>query len=185
MNICSPETKCIFRNTISLDATDHMLNAYPYLGYCTILYLFLICERAMLWFLFRLFDAYTSDAKSLKTHILIQDTSRRKDIPCVIGQSFVVPLPFIRDTQETNATILLDDQNVLDNMTLFLSTVIQGLFIIVQWPIYWSLTAVMDKRGASFSEAPSSVSAEIGTSSVRSGRQPAHSRASFRIGCKR
>lgn len=185
MNMCSPQAQLVFRNAIAFDAADNVFNAHTYPRYCTVLFLFFIRQFAVFWFLFGLLDDHISNAKSLKAHILINNAAHRKGIAHVIGQSFIMPFPFIRGTEKTNTTIMLNNQNILDTMALFLSTIIQMLLIIIPWPIYWSLTAVMDKRGASFSGVCSSVSADSCVTAVRSGRQPAHSRAPFRMGCNR
>lgn len=147
MNMLSPQARLVLHNAIAFDTADNVFNAHTYAGYCTILFLFVIRECAVFWFLFGLFDDYVSDATSLKAHILIDDAAFGEAIVHVIGQSFIIPCSFIRGTEKINAIIVLNDQNMLNDVTFSLSTVVQLLLIIVQWPMYWSLTTVMDKRG--------------------------------------
>lgn len=97
-----------------------------------------------------LLHQHTCDRKALKAQVLIQMTPRRQAIGLFISETFIMPFPFIGRTEETNMTIVVNEHEIFDGVTLFLAAVVERLFIRVAWPIYASFRAIVEKRERSF-----------------------------------
>lgn len=80
-------------------------------------------------FLGRLLDQDVDDCEPLKAHVLIQAAADRELVRFLIHQCFIMPLARIGRTQKPDDTSSVNQENVLDGMTLLLATVIFGLFI--------------------------------------------------------
>jgi hypothetical protein len=85
--------------------------------------------------------------KALKSQILIEVTPAWQGIMGEIREAFVMFLAFDRVTQEANVTGLIDHEEVVDRVALFLATGVFVLFLGIARTVDWSLRAIMPKRG--------------------------------------
>lgn len=58
-----------------------------------------------------------------------------------------MPLPRVGGTQKSNATIVVDEQDVLDGVTFLFSAVVFLLLIRVYWSLDGPFGTIMIKRG--------------------------------------
>jgi hypothetical protein len=84
---------------------------------------------------------------SLEAHILIEITPRGEGITFQFREAFIIGLPFIRGTQETNLTGRIDYQEVFDRVALLLAAVEFLLVLGIGGAMDWSLSTIMPKRG--------------------------------------
>jgi hypothetical protein len=146
MHMFSPEPQLVFDNAITFHTTYDMFDTYTYPIDTSIFLLFFRCQLSSAWLFLRLPDDDACYRKALKSHVLIEDTLRRKYVRFIISQTFIVPFSFIRCTETTNETSIVNDENILYSMMFLLATIVQPLVIGVIWPIYWSFRAVMTEK---------------------------------------
>ena len=107
-------------------------------------------QCSTLRFLHRLPHLYTCYRKPLEPSILVQAASFWQDIPFIINQCLVMPLSRKCVAQKANATLLVDQYDVLDRVTLLLSTVVFALLIVPQRSLDRAFGAIMIKKGTSY-----------------------------------
>ena len=159
-----PIAQLVFDDPTALHTAHRMLDPHLLARYTTIVLLLLRSQLSTTWLLCWLLNQDSLRCKPLKSHVLIQHTSRRKKVHFFIHKRFVMPSSGIRPTQKVDLALVIDQQNVLDRIALLLATVILSLFI----PIYWALDrafgAIMIKKGM-----PSSL--ELPFSSISAARR--------------
>ncbi len=143
-----PVAHFLLDNATALHTAHRMLNPHLLARNPTIIFLLLRCQFATAWFLCRLLHTDVRYCKSLKSHILIQDTPSRQRVRFIIDNRFLMPFPSMCATQKPHHTVCINQQDVFDRMTSFLSTVIFGLFIRIYWPLDGTFGAIMIKKGA-------------------------------------
>jgi hypothetical protein len=84
---------------------------------------------------------------ALQPHVLIETTALWEGIAFQRGQAFLIRLPFIRGTQETTLTSLLDHEEVFARLALLLATVVGLLVLGIDGAVERSLQTLMPKRG--------------------------------------
>ena len=151
----SPVAQFLLDDTTALHAAHRMLNSHLFACDAAILHLLLRCQFTTTWFLGRLLDRHVLDGKSLKSHVLIQDTSSRQDIRFIVNNRFVMPLPSIGSTQKANVAVFINQEDILDRVTLLLSTIILILLISIYGPLNGAFRTIMIKKGAPSSVEPS------------------------------
>jgi hypothetical protein len=87
------------------------------------------------------------ESKTLEAHILIEATAVWQAIAFQIRDTFIMHLPFIRGTQEADATGLIDHEEVLDRVALLLATIMVVLFLWIFGAVDGSFSTIMPKRG--------------------------------------
>ena len=196
----SPQTQLVFHDTAALDPTDCMLDPHSNTIDATIFILLFICQFSSTRLFPWLHNHYTIDFKALKAHILIQRTSWWKLIVKAISCPFIMTCPFPGCSQAPHATMLVDDNDVLDRMVSFLPAIIPFLFVWITWSIYRPLGSIMEKKGVDCSA--SSLSVRVSVPLVRSsfigavppaksmrisrfGMSPVRANARLSTGCKR
>src|SRR4028119_1886912 len=201
MDLLSPQSQLIFHDPAALDPTDRMLDPHSNTIDATISVLLFICQpsstRLFLW----LQNHDAVDVKALKSHILIQGTSWWKMIAFTISCPFIMTRSFPGFSQTPHATMLINNDDVLDCVIFLLAAVIPFLFFWVTWSIYRSFCSVMDKKGRGCSVspplnedvplplAPSSFVEELTSANAmrmsRCGISPVCANARLRTGCSR
>ena len=107
---------------------------------------------------------------ALEPHVLIETTALWEGIAFQLSQAFIIRLPFIGGTQETNMTSLLDHEEVFDRMALLLAAVVVLLVLWIGGAVDRSLRTIMPKRGdVGMPFARSVVSKAAKSSAVRAG----------------
>lgn len=182
----SPESKLVFDNPIAFYTPNDMFNTHTYLIDPSIFFLFFARQLAAARLFLRLYDSYACYRKALKSQVLIQDTLFRKCIGFIISQPFIVPFPFICCSQTTDSTGVVNDDNILYRMLFFLSTIVQALFVGIEWSIYWAFCAVVEeKRDISVPSACFSVTVARSTTMPRCGSDPMRSNVRLSTACSR
>ncbi len=201
MNMLSPQTQLVLHDTTALDPADRMLDPHSDAINATIVFLFFRGQRSTTRLFLRLDDHKTINIKSLKAHVLIQRTSWWKMVAFTISCPFIMTRSFPGFAQTPHATMLIDDDDVLDCVVFLLAAIIPFLFFWVTWPIYRSLCSVMDTKGRRCSEAstltegislplvpPSFIEPLTSANSMRMSRcgiSPFCANARLRTGCNR
>ncbi len=94
-------------------------------------------------------DLNVHDSKALKAQVLIQDTLRWQHISFVVGETLVMPAPFVRGTQKTDLAIGGNQDEVLERVAFFLDTVLEALLVRVTGTVDGTLGAIKQKRDGS------------------------------------
>ena len=147
MNMPPPQTQLVFHDTTALDPANRMLDPYSDAIDATIVFLFFRGQCATTRLFLRLHDHNTVDSKTLKAHVLIQRTSWWKMIAFTISCPFIMTRSFPRFAQAPHATMLIDNDDVLDCVVFLLTTIIPFLFFWITWPIYRAFCSIVDKKG--------------------------------------
>ena len=98
-------------------------------------------------FLLRLDDGDPVEEKALEAHILVEATALWQSLALQFSQVFIGCLPFRRGTQEADVTGLIDHEEVLDRVALFLATVVFRLSFWIGWAMDRAFGTIMPKRG--------------------------------------
>jgi hypothetical protein len=113
----------------------------------------------------------TSSATLKLEHRVIEITSRWEGITFQFREAFIIGLPFIRGTQETNLTGLIDYQEVFERVALLLAAVEFLLVLGIGGAMDWSLSTIMPKRGGSGATfVRCAASSSVKSPAVRAGR---------------
>ena len=137
-------------------------------------------------FFLRLDHGDTVEDKALEAHILVEATAVGQGIALQLSQAFIIRLPFIRGTQETNLTGLINYEEVFDRMAFLLAAVVVLLILWIGWAVDRSLRTIMPKRGDKgppFARFAASITAK--SSAVRAGRSSWRAKAQFNTVCRR
>jgi hypothetical protein len=113
------------------------------------------------WLFMRLLDVHIGHRKPLKAQILIEDAVRWQGIPFIIRKAFVVPAPFIRRTEEPDAAIGGNQDEVFERVALFLSAVVEGLLMRIARAIDRAFGAIVEKRDGASALANAAVCASL------------------------
>ena len=127
-------------------------------------------EFTLTWLFLRLNDRDPVKHKALEPHILMEVTPAREGITRQLREVFVLCLAFHGVTQEADVTGLIDDQQVVDRVTLLLAAVVVLLVLWIDGAMDRSLSAIMPKRGGkgtSFVRLAASITAK--SSALRAG----------------
>ena len=123
-----PIAHLLFDDPAALHTAHRLLNPHLLARYPMILCILLNCQFSTTRFLCWLLDQDVLNCKSLKSYVLVQHTSGRKHIRFIIHKRFIMPFSSIRPTQKPYLTGRIDQQNVLDRVTLLLAAVILLFF---------------------------------------------------------
>ena len=105
------------------------------------------CEFSLPRFLLGLDNRDVGQDKSLEAQILIETTAGGQAIALQLRQAFIIGLPFIRGTQETDVTAFIAHKEVLDRVALLLAAVVFLLLFGIPRAMDGSLRTIMPKRG--------------------------------------
>lgn len=165
-----PVAHLVLHDPTALHTAHRMLDAHFLARHTMIRSLLLNCQLSATRFLCWLLNDDVFNHKSLKSHVLIEDTSSRKIIHCIVHNRFLMPFPSIRLAQEPNLAARINQENILDSMALLLSAVILILFVSVYWTLDGAFRTIMIKKGTPSLGEPSfsaiSVARRAGTTSM-------------------
>ena len=113
----------------ALHTAHRVLNAHLFARDALVVLFLLRRQRSATRLLRWLFDLHSLNPKALKAHILVEHASCWKHVDFIIHQRLVMPFSCICRTQEADLAGLVDQQNVLDRMTLLLAAVELLLFV--------------------------------------------------------
>jgi hypothetical protein len=142
-----PVADFVFDDAAALHAAHRVLNPHFLARNALILCFLRIRQFTATRFLRWLLDDDVRYGKALKSHVLIQDTSRRQLVRFIVDNRFLVPLSGICRTQVANTTLLVNQENILDGMAFLLSAVIFRLLISSYWSLNWTFRSVVIKKG--------------------------------------
>ena len=143
-----PGAEFVFHDPAALHPTERMLNPHFLARNPTVLFFLFQGKLAAAGFLGRLAHRHRCDGKSLKSHVLIENTFRRQSIGFIISNRFLVPFSCMRWAQVLNDACRPNQQNILDRVTFLLVTVLVLLFIGVYRSLDRTFGTIMGKRGA-------------------------------------
>jgi hypothetical protein len=113
----------------ALHTAHRVLNAHLFARDAPVGFFLLLRQSSASRLLAWLRNHHALDRKALKAHILVEHASCWKHIHFLIHQRLVMPFSCICRTQEADLAGLVDQQNVLDRVTLLLAAVILLLFV--------------------------------------------------------
>jgi hypothetical protein len=170
-NAILPEADVVFHHPIALHPTDRVFNPDSDGRNHAIAGLLRWREFPTKGFFLGLHDRQPLTRLPLEAHILIEITSRWEGITFQFREAFLIDLPFISGTQETNLTGLIDDQEVFDGVALLLAAVEFLLVLGIGGAMDRSLRTIMPKRGASGATfLRGAARSVVKSSAVRAGR---------------
>jgi hypothetical protein len=134
-------------DAIDFHASDSVLNLDSNGRNPSVFRFFVARQLTFRRLLFRLEDRHTWQGKPLERAVLCQMTALRQLIPCLVGNSLVVRLPFICCAQEPHITRFIDQQYVFEGVIFAFTAVIDFLLLVIEWTRYGSFGAIVIKRG--------------------------------------
>src|SRR5215510_967019 len=143
-----PHPDRLFEPTAAFDAAVDMFDAHPSPSDFAIAGFLLWCQLFPTWLLRRLDDRHALQREGLKAQVLQQVTPRRPRLWRRVGNPFVLDTALMGLTQEKNAQSPIEQQQVLEPMSLFLAAITRCLFHRIVGARHGALGAVMTKRGA-------------------------------------
>ena len=173
-------------DTIDFHTANTVLDQYPDVRYPLVVGFFVIGQCSVAWLLLGLEDDHARQRKALKATILSKHAPLWQRIPSLIGNPFIMGLPFIRRAQEPDRAPRIHHQHVFDRMVFLFATVVDFLFIGVFWPCYRSFGAVMAKKGGASGSrsAVSTCNWAANSAAVRAGSKLRLAKAAFRMSSK-
>ncbi len=147
-NAVLPQPDGLFEHPATFDAAIDLFDAPPSPSELSIGRFLGSRQRFPTRLLRRLEDAHPLQCERLETQVLQQLAPRRQRIRRRIGHMLVMNTPRMGLTQEENAQGLIDQEEVLQHVALFLAAIARFLLSRVVGARDGSLGAVMTKRGA-------------------------------------
>ncbi len=118
------------------------------------------------------------DGQALKAQVLIQDTLWRQHIRFVVGETLIVPAPFVGGAQKADLAIGGNQDEVFERVAFFLTTEVEALFVWVAGSVDGAFGAIMEKRDGSSGADSGAASSSVSLSAAeRWGRCPARANA--------
>ena len=148
-----PVADFVLHDAAPLHAAHRMLNPHFFACNTTVLFFLRHGEFPSPWLLRWLPDRHRRDRKSLKPHVLIEDTVRRQYIRFVVNDGFFMPFSCMRRAQVLDSTACSNQQDIFYGVAFLLATVIFLLFIRIYRSLDWAFGAIMVKKGV-LSEIP-------------------------------
>jgi hypothetical protein len=141
------ETDFVFHDPIAFHPTDRMFNTDSDRRDPSIGGSLRRREFTPTGFFLGLDDRDPSQDEPLEAHILVEITPKRQGIARQLREAFIMGFAFIGRTQEANVTALIDHEQVLERVALFLATVVFLLVLGISRAVDRSFSAIMPKRG--------------------------------------
>ncbi len=118
------------------------------------------------------------DGQALKAQVLIQETIWRQHIRFVVGETLIVPAPFVRGAQKADLAIGGNQDKVFERVAFFLAPEVEALFVRVTGSVDGAFGAIMEKRdGSSGADRGAAHSGVSPSAAARWGRCPASANA--------
>jgi hypothetical protein len=125
----TPVAQLVLDHPTPLHTAHRVLNAHLLTRNAPVGFFLLLRQSSASRLLAWLRNHHALDRKALKAHILVEHASCWKHVDFIIHQRLVMPFSCICRTQEADLAGLVDQQNVLDRVTLLLAAVILLLFV--------------------------------------------------------
>jgi hypothetical protein len=142
-----PIADFVLHDTTAFHTADGVLYPHFLARNATVLFFLFRREFSTTWLLRWLSNRYCRNGKSLKPHILIEDTVSRQTIGFIINNGFFMPFSCMRWAQVLDPTCLSNQQDVFYGVAFLLSTIIFLLFIRVYRSLDRAFGAIMVKKG--------------------------------------
>ena len=143
-----PHPDSLFEHAAAFDTTIDMFDAHSAPSNRLVVCFLFWCQRFPAWLLRWLDDVHALQREPLKAQVLQQLAPCRQRIRCRVGHALVVDASRLGLTQEQDAQLGVDQQEIFHHMPLFLPTIARALFRRIGGAWDGSFGAVMTKRGA-------------------------------------
>ena len=152
-----PVADFLLDDATALHTAHRVLNPHVLARNASILCFLCVGQFTTARFLGRLLDHDPRDGKAVKAHILREHASGRSEVLGIVNHGLLMPFAWMGSTQKADNTNVINQQKVLDAVTVLLATVIVCLFISIYWSLDGTFRAIMIKKGV-LSELGTSVS---------------------------
>lgn len=144
--VLAPQAEFVFDDPTAFDTANHMLNPHANTRNPTVLRFLIRRQGATARLFLGLRDRDPGDRKALKAQVLIQDRVGWQAIVLLVGHRFIVPHTFVGHAEKAHAAIVRNQQQIFERMLFLFPTVMEALFIHIDWSVDRAFRPIMKKR---------------------------------------